>query len=102
MIKVGLLTTALVLSSIGLSDARSAGNSNYNAYGYGSHSPSYDGYDIRSSNRSGRSNGRYWGSVSKQSYNDPTGRRTVEIRPSSPPLPSGNYGRAANRLRLAF
>jgi hypothetical protein len=101
MFKIGLLAITLVLTSTGLSQARGAGNSNYNAYGYGSHSPSYDGYDLKSG--SGYSNrSRYWGNVSVQRYNDPTGKRVVEVRDPTPPLPSGNYGRASNRSRLAY
>lgn len=112
LLKVGLLGLVLVGASFADADARNS-SSRYSMYGYGSsgngnydggtryssHSPSFEGYTSRSR---GGSTGRYWGSVRVQKYNDPTGKRIIQVSEPTPPLPSGNYGRAFNRLRQAY
>lgn len=99
MVKVGLLTGLVLVAGISVAEARTGTSANYHAYGYGSHSPSYKGY---SGYRSGGSKGRYWGGVSVKRYNDPTGRKLVEVRPPVLPRPSGIYSRASSRLRNAY
>tara|TARA_R110000868_G_scaffold218576_1_gene468922 strand:- start:71891 stop:72238 length:348 start_codon:yes stop_codon:yes gene_type:complete len=82
----------------------SHGNSNYNAYSYsGNGSSNYKGYNARSYGRHGSAGRNYWrGNYSTNRYNDPTAYRIVYVNKPNPPMPSGNYGRAANRVRVSY
>ncbi|MFT7432899.1 MAG: hypothetical protein ACI9TY_000521 [Alphaproteobacteria bacterium] len=121
MRKFGFITLMVMFFVAATAEARSY-SSSYKLYSYGGKNASsdyssgsagisssrYGMYKFKKAgshskgSRSSRNSTHFNGRTSTQHYNDPTGSKIIYVGAEYLPMPSGNYGRASNRVRVSY